>query len=307
MAVPNAGTKVLYQGNGAAISFPFGFRYLSAEHVSVYRGVGGVGLLASRSSYALTPNAGQVGGTITFYTPPAAGETFTIERLVPLDQPIVINNQDGFHPAVVETGLDRAMMAAQQIDFKIEDFAARAVYATDGPLGPLPSIAARAGKLLAFDAAGRPTVTTFPPAPIFPVFPDIPDLDAALEQITATLATVSGAALVQIAAASAQAQAAADAVAGVQVGVTAAAAQALAAAGVAIPAAQMAAVLAANYAEVIAPVTTTIEAFMSAGASSYDLGDVLPLNAPFRIERLPAVRIDLSRSGGTTIDLGSVA
>lgn len=201
-----------------------------------------------------------------------------IARFTASEQEAVFPPSGMFRVDVLNRALGRLWMEAQDLVERSN----RAIYVPVGEDSPgsLPSRANRAGRLLGFDDSGNLITTT-----------TVPDFDVPLDVATE---------------AAERAQAAADAASGARVSVEALAPQTLAAASVASTAAALAAALAANFYEVSTPPTTTIEAFMNAGGP-YDLGDLLPIDAPFAIERLAATRIDLSRSGGTIIDLGSVA
>lgn len=201
-----------------------------------------------------------------------------IARFTAAEQEAVFPSGGAFRVDVLNRALGRLWMADQDLVERSN----RALYVPVGEESPgaLPSRANRAGRLLGFDDNGDLTVTT-----------TVPDFDVPLDVATE---------------AAERAEAAADAASGARISVEALAPAALAAASVATTASALAAALAANFYEVVQPVTTTIESFMNAGGP-YDFGDLLPIDAPFAIERLAATRIDLSRSSGSIIDLGSVA
>lgn len=276
MAVTTTNVQNVMSGNGVTTTFPFSFRFTALDQIQVYRALGADALTSvPLSEYTIVPNGDYIGGYVVFYAAaPAVGTTIVVRRVVPLTQNLIIGNQDGFFPAAVTNALDTLALVDQEIRFDMLGV----LRLPEGSAAPLPTAANRAGRLLSFDAAGNPSVTT-----------TAPDFDIPFDVATRAAET---------------AVAAASAAVGARVDVDAAATQTLAAANVAVPAAAQAVALSTHWSEVVSPVTISPESFFTTGP--YNLGDVLPSGAPFANERLPAVRLDLARGGGSTIDMGSV-
>jgi hypothetical protein len=183
MTVSTTTSSITYQGNGATTSFTFPFampanipvaqlgQYLS---VTVVSNVGVSTVIAygnATTQFQASVNAPSgadptpVGGTVV-YNPPggplATGWTITITRTVPDTQPFSLNNQGTILPTVIEEALDNMMMNQQE---QAATLANAIVAPFTDPLGlnyTLPSVAARAGQGLVFDAFGNVTTGVLP-------------------------------------------------------------------------------------------------------------------------------------------------
>ena len=151
-----------YTGNGVAVAFPFGFKVFQAADVLVsFTSVAGIEVaLTLDSDYTVALNDDQdaaPGGVVTLGTPLAVGELLTLTSQVPATQPVVLANLGAFLPDVINGALDRLTILVQQAMGSFSRGLQFPVSET-GSNPTLPSVAARAGKFLAFDALGRPSV-----------------------------------------------------------------------------------------------------------------------------------------------------
>lgn len=96
--------------DGVQTTFPFAFKVLDASHIRVYVGAELV------SGYEATLiSGGELGGQITFETPPVIGSKLVILRDVPFNQTTDIQNHTAFLPEIIETALDKLTMLCQQL------------------------------------------------------------------------------------------------------------------------------------------------------------------------------------------------
>lgn len=160
MTVTSSQSIVNYQGNGATTVWPFPF-FVPAASDLVVRLVStttGVMTELSPSVYSVVGIGVEAGGAVTYPltgSPISSTQTISIQRIVPLEQTAVIENQSPFLPDVLEGALDYEMLALQQIDAKI-GFSIRAPTSDIMTLAPLPPAALRALQALIFDANGNP-------------------------------------------------------------------------------------------------------------------------------------------------------
>lgn len=150
-----------FVGNGTASSFGFSFKVFSASDLAVYRTVTSTGIattLALTTDYTVALNADQdssPGGTVTLVAGNlASGLTLVIASAVPNTQQVILTNQGGFYPEVLNDALDKATAQVQQVQAQANrsiSFPAAEVSA----VGTLPIAVDRAGQYLAFDANGN--------------------------------------------------------------------------------------------------------------------------------------------------------
>jgi hypothetical protein len=145
-----------FTGDGSTTQFTLAFPFLSRSHVKVY--VDGVAKVLN-TDYTIDQSTGRV----TFASAPAAAAEISIYRLTPRatgDRTVVfvdpsnlkaedLNNADLQQLYITQELLDRAQAAirSEPSDGTPSD-----------PLDPLPEVADRAERVLAFDEAGQPTV-----------------------------------------------------------------------------------------------------------------------------------------------------
>lgn len=153
-----------YTCDGVTTDFGFTFRLLSAAHlqITIYNATTGavVSTLTSGSGYTVLTGGlkNDAGGTVRLTVAPASGNKVSIGRVVPYSQPNRIGNQGAFLPETHETTFDLLAMQIQQLARKVGGGMTLPI--VDDPTldMTLPNTITRAGKLLGFDANGKPVV-----------------------------------------------------------------------------------------------------------------------------------------------------
>ena len=166
MTVSSTTNKASYSGNGTTTVFTVPFYFLAAADLQVIlRSSAGVETVqALTTQYTVTGAGVPSGGTVTMLTAPASGTTLTILRNAAATQETDLLPNDRLPAESLETALDKLTMLVQQLDeetgrslkFPASDVAASA---------QIPASSVRAGKYLAFDASGLPTVSSSSPTP----------------------------------------------------------------------------------------------------------------------------------------------
>lgn len=141
-----------FVANGVTTAFPFTFKCLDIDEVRVTLTVSDVESDVSSDDYSVTLNALGNGGTVTFDTAPAAGSVLIYSDPEFIQETGFASGQP-FSPAVLNTALDRAAVRDQYLKREVLS-ALRMPQGENAAL--LPSVAARLGKFLAFDAGGDP-------------------------------------------------------------------------------------------------------------------------------------------------------
>ncbi len=150
--IPEAEPRIRYAANGTQKSFAFPYPFHDAAHVKVW-----LNAAPQSSGFAVTGAGHGDGGTVTFDSAPAAGLTITLERRVPIARTAGFSESAAFSAAGLNGAFDSLTMQAQQIQadqalmlhYDVKEAAASAT---------LPDRSVRAGKALAFDGDGNPTV-----------------------------------------------------------------------------------------------------------------------------------------------------
>lgn len=160
MTVSNTNRRVSYAENGVTTIFAVPFRFLTAADLVVIRrsAAGAETVLTLNVDYTVAGVDNISGGTLTLTAAAATGNSLLIKRVTTRLQPINFTPFDPFPAKTQERGLDRLTLAVQE-DL---DELRRALFVPDSDPAvgamQLPSVAARAGLPLVFDAFGRPTV-----------------------------------------------------------------------------------------------------------------------------------------------------
>lgn len=157
MTVQTTTNIAVLSGNGSTTIFPFSFKVLNEDHLTVQRR--DATTLVVNKTYTsgeyTVAGIGEDAGSITISgTPVAAGQQVVITRTVPYTQDADIVNQGGFYPETVEEQLDLMVMQTQQVTEQID----RAVKVLPGEGEVfLPSVESRKSRFLAFDeTTGEP-------------------------------------------------------------------------------------------------------------------------------------------------------
>lgn len=109
-----------FSGNGVTVAFPFAFKvFEEGDLLVVHADANDVETeLVLGSDFTVELNFDQdndPGGTVTMVTAPADGEKLTITSDVPARQPLVLTNNGGFYPRVINDAFDRITIIAQQL------------------------------------------------------------------------------------------------------------------------------------------------------------------------------------------------
>jgi hypothetical protein len=143
-----------YAPNGTTKAFPFYFAALSADEIKVVRR-SSAGVDTPLAGYSVVLNNG-TGGTVTFGTAPAAGDSIYILSNPNFQQQDTFANQGNWSPTAINQALDHADIRS----LYLLDQIFRSLRVIPGEsLAALPNLAARQNMLLSFDNLGNPSVT----------------------------------------------------------------------------------------------------------------------------------------------------
>lgn len=161
MTVATTVARTVVTGNGSATTFAYTFKINSNSELVVTKtdADGADTALAEGTHYSVAGAGGASGGTVTYpLAGPAlaSGERLTLRRVVPLTQETDLTNQGAFYAEVHESQFDASCMADQQLQEQLGRTLTFAV--SDQCSGQLPNAAARANRVLMFDADGAPAV-----------------------------------------------------------------------------------------------------------------------------------------------------
>ncbi|MGV6995874.1 hypothetical protein ACUZ9P_08250 [Desulfovibrio sp. QI0430] len=119
MTLPYSPSRAVYEGNGAATSFPFAFKVWSTDQLNIST-TSPKGETSPAQGW--TANIGESGGTVTYLhdgAPLPAGWRLAIVRNMPFEQGIDLISASRFDPQVIEDGLDQATAELQQLNEKL--------------------------------------------------------------------------------------------------------------------------------------------------------------------------------------------
>ena len=160
MTVSSTTLKNSYSGNGSTTAFAYNFKIFASSELKVFiRSSTGTETLRSEGSgstnYAVTGVGEAAGGTVTFVTAPASGETVVLLRDTGLTQDTDYLENDSFPANSHEEALDKLTHIVQELDEEV----ARSfkVSKTNSITTPefTENAAARASKALGFSSDGN--------------------------------------------------------------------------------------------------------------------------------------------------------
>lgn len=172
MTISSTTVKNSYSGDGSTVTFNYTFKIFDETDLEVIIRTDSTGTETTKTlntHYSITGVGNASGGSITFlvdatatppydYTP-ASGETVVLRRNVPQTQAIDYIANDPFPAESHEEGLDRSMMAIQQlqeeVDRSLKLSKTNTMTSTEFTVGAT----ARAGKFLSFDSNGELVVS----------------------------------------------------------------------------------------------------------------------------------------------------
>lgn len=110
-----------YIGNGVTTIFNYGFKIISEDHLLVIRAdsAGNETTLVIDTDYIVSDVGNDSGGAVALLVAPAAGQTITILRNVPIVQETDLENQGAYYAETIEAALDLAAMRDQQLAEKL--------------------------------------------------------------------------------------------------------------------------------------------------------------------------------------------
>ena len=150
--IPRGNPRVQYVADGAQTAFTFPFPIFAAEDLQVF-----LGAALQSTGYTVTGAGATAGGTVSFDTAPAANTAVLLRRRLPIERTSDFLESGPLPASTLNREFDQLTAALQQVAGDQELMLRYAE--TDLPASNLlPARAARAGKLLAFDSAGSPTV-----------------------------------------------------------------------------------------------------------------------------------------------------
>ena len=162
MTISSTTVKNSYSGNGTLDTFNYTFKvFADADIQVIIRDASATETVKTLTTHYTVTGAGSAsGGTIVFTAGniPSATETVVIRRASPQTQAIDYIANDPFPAESHEEGLDRSMMAIQQlqeeVDRSIKLSRTNTMTSTEFTIGDTD----RAGKVFGFDASGELTV-----------------------------------------------------------------------------------------------------------------------------------------------------
>ncbi len=161
MTISSTYEPVQYNGNGVTTVFAFPYEFYNSTDLIVKSTViltGVTTTLTITTDYTVSGGNGST-GNVTFVVAPASTVRITIERAIPYTQTQDYQENTAFPAATLETGLDKAVVMAQQA--KVAADLALKFPATDpsASRGEIPNSVARANAILSFDNNGVPSAT----------------------------------------------------------------------------------------------------------------------------------------------------
>lgn len=152
MSVTQQTTYAQATGNGVTTVFPFQFLTLVKTDLSVY--IDGV-LKVVDADYTVSGLGALTGGNVTFSVAPGNGLVVSIIRTMRRERTTDYQTLGDFRADTVDLDIDRTVLLEQDLYTQV----GRSIRTPDSEvatLPTLPSIAARSGKYISFDANGQP-------------------------------------------------------------------------------------------------------------------------------------------------------
>lgn len=111
-----------YSGNGSTVAFDYDFRILEdSDLVVTLTSAAGLDTVLTLTTHYTVSGAGDAnGGTVTMVTAPATGEKLTFTRATTLTQTLDLQNRKVVSPELIEAALDKAVLALQDADERLD-------------------------------------------------------------------------------------------------------------------------------------------------------------------------------------------
>lgn len=168
MSISSESNRDDYTGNGSTASYDYNFKVFDEDHLLVTvrdTSDNEEFTLTIGTDYTVSGVEDESGGAIALVDNGqdwidssgflATGYVLSIRRNLPLKQLTEVRNQDEFYPEVHEDQFDKLVMIDQQQQDEL-DRSLKTAETDSGAIGPLPVVADRLSKTLAFDADGDP-------------------------------------------------------------------------------------------------------------------------------------------------------
>lgn len=161
MTISTTASRVAYDGDGATVAFAVPFPFFAAVELEVIErdAVGGAETAKVLDTDYTVAGGNGGGGTVTAVVAPPSTVQWVIRRKTARTQSTDYTPNDPFPAETHEKALDRLTMMAQELGEE-SDRALKFPKTDAAGLSPtLPASVARAGRVLAFDGDGVPTVS----------------------------------------------------------------------------------------------------------------------------------------------------
>lgn len=158
MTITNETTKVVYQGDDAATTWPFTFLIPEGEAVvSLVTIETGETEELDPAAFTITGEDDPDGGDVEYPlsgSPLSTDYYIVVQRITPYTQTTDLSNQSGYYPETVENMADKIVYQTQQLNEEMSRTVRFPV--SDDEQGTLPTAVARANKIFGFDDDGQP-------------------------------------------------------------------------------------------------------------------------------------------------------
>ena len=161
MTVSTTSIKNSYSGNGSTTAFAYTFKAFASSEIKVFIRTDSTGAEAQRSegsgstNYSVSGVGNAGGGTVTFVTAPASGETVVIRRQTTQTQGTDYVENDPFPAEDHETALDKLTHIVQEVQEELDrSFKVSKTNAITTPEF-VDDATARASRLLGFSSDGN--------------------------------------------------------------------------------------------------------------------------------------------------------
>ena len=110
MTISSTDSKAIFTADGIVVAYPYSFRADNDSDIEVY-----LDTAKQSTGYTLVRAGDDIGGTVTFDTPPADQVEVTLLRVIPLTQGTDYQPYDAFPAETHEDALDKLTMISQQL------------------------------------------------------------------------------------------------------------------------------------------------------------------------------------------------
>ncbi|WP_281019990.1 hypothetical protein [Minwuia sp. IMCC3060] len=173
-----------YAADGMTTAYPAPFAFLKAADLKVWIGSA---KQQPDTDYTVTGEGTTAGGTVTFTSPPATGQSVVISRQATVARMSDFLPGGSLRADTLNDELDRLTLALQEAEAARERSLRIADHDADAAPGALPTRALRASRVLAFDDQGDPVAG--------PASNILSDIEGAVSSVTEDAAAAAASAL----------------------------------------------------------------------------------------------------------------